>query len=74
MLLKNDIISFCFVLFCFSRLHPWHMEVPRLGVESEIQLLAYTTATTIQNLSHVSNLHNSSQQHQILNQLSEAKD
>ena len=23
----------------------WHMEVPRLGVESELQLLAYTTAT-----------------------------
>ena len=23
----------------------WHMEVPRLGVESELPLLAYTTAT-----------------------------
>ena len=23
----------------------WHMEVPRLGVESELQLPAYTTAT-----------------------------
>ena len=23
----------------------WHMEGPRLGVESELQLLAYTTAT-----------------------------
>ena len=26
-------------------LHPQHMEVPRLGVESELQLLAYATAT-----------------------------
>ena len=25
-----------------------HMEVPRLGVESELQLLAYTTATSMQ--------------------------
>ena len=24
--------------------HLWHMEVPRLGVELEVQLLAYTTA------------------------------
>ena len=29
----------------FSGLHPWHMEVPRLGVESKLQLPAYTTAT-----------------------------
>ena len=26
--------------------HLWHIEVPRLGVKSELQLLAYTTATT----------------------------
>ena len=25
----------------------WHMEVPRLGVESELQLPAYATATAI---------------------------
>ena len=25
----------------------WHMKVPRLGVESELQLLVYTTATAI---------------------------
>ena len=29
------------------RLHLWHMEVPRLGVESEPQLLAYTTTTAM---------------------------
>ena len=33
----------CFVLFL--GLHPWHMQIPRLGVELELQMLAYTTAT-----------------------------
>ena len=31
-------------LFCFLGLYLWHMEVPRLGDESELQLLAYATA------------------------------
>ena len=35
----------------FLGLHPWHMEVPRLGVESELHLWAYDTATVIQDLS-----------------------
>ena len=38
------VFCFCFC-FCFLGLHPQHMEVPRLGVESELQLLAYATAT-----------------------------
>ena len=50
------------------------MEVPRLGVESELQFLAYTTATAMQNLNHVCNLHHSSQKCQILNPLSEVRD
>ena len=50
------------------------MEVPRLGVESELQLLAYTTATAMPNLSHVCDLRHSSQQCQLLNPLSEARD
>ena len=29
-------IPFFFVFFVFLGLHPWHMEVPRLGVESEL--------------------------------------
>ena len=33
------------VVVRFLGLHPWHMEIPRLGVESELQLLAYATAT-----------------------------
>ena len=36
-----------FFFFVFLGPHPRHMEVPRLGVESELQLLAYTTATAM---------------------------
>ena len=50
------------------------MEVPRLGVESELQLPAYTTAEAIRDLSGVFNLHHSSRQHWILNPLIEARD
>ena len=50
------------------------MEVPRLGVKSELQLLAYTAARAIPNLSCVCDLHYSSQQRLILNPLSEARD
>ena len=50
------------------------MEVPRLGVESELQLTAYTTATAMPDLSCICDLHNTSWQQQILNPLSEARD
>ena len=50
------------------------MEVPRLGVKLELQLPAYTTATTTPDLSYVCDLHHSSQQCRILNPLSEARD
>ena len=50
------------------------MEVPRLGVKLELQLLACATATAMQDLSCVYNLHHSSRQHWILNPLSEARD
>ena len=50
------------------------MEVPRLGVESELQLPAYTTATAMQDPSCICNLHHSSQQRRNLNPLSEARD
>ena len=45
-----------FILFYFIGflgLYLQHMEVPRLGVELELQLLAYTTATATQDLSHI---------------------
>ena len=48
-------------------LHLQHMEVPRLEVKSELQLLAYATATSKQDPSCVCNLHHSSQQCPILN-------
>ena len=50
------------------------MEVPRLGIESDLQLLAYTTTTAMQDPSLVCDLHCSSQQCRILNPLSEARD
>ena len=45
-----------------------------LGVELELQLLAYATATAIPDLSRIYDLHHSSGQHQILNPLSKARD
>ena len=63
-----------FLLCVCSGLYPWHMEVPRLGVELELQLPAYATATTIPDLSHFRDLHPSLQQGQILSPLSEARD
>ena len=68
-------ILFYFILF-FVVLGPhlWHMEVPRLGVKSEVQLLAYTISTAMLDLSHVCDPHYSSQQPRILNSLSEARD
>ena len=42
----NSHISFLNKLF-FSGPHLQHMEVPRPGAESELQLLAYTTATAM---------------------------
>ena len=36
-----------FFIFRFLGLHLQHMEIPALGVESELQLLAYTTAKAI---------------------------
>ena len=66
--------KFFFFLLFFLGPHLPHMEVPRLWVESELQLPAYAAATAIPDLSHVCNLHCSSWQCWILNTLSEARD
>ena len=58
--------------FLEGRAHMWHIEVPRLWVESELQLEAYATA--MQDPSHVCDLYHSSWQCQILNPLNEARD
>ena len=68
------VFIYLFIYFCFSGLHLRHIEVPRLGVKSELQLQAYTTATATPDLSHVCDLYHSSQQHWIPNPLSEVKD
>ena len=50
------------------------MEGPRLGVESELLLPAYTTATATRDPSHMCNLPHSSWQRQILNPPSKVRD
>ena len=40
----GSVLSFFFFFF-FLEPHSWHKEVHRLGLESELQLLAHTTAT-----------------------------
>ena len=39
----EDFVLFCLCVFCFLGTHGQHMEVSRLGVESELQLPANTT-------------------------------
>ena len=68
---------FCCSLFLvfLSFLGPYlrHMEVPMLGVELELQLIAYATATATPDLNHICDLNHSSQQHWILNPMLEAR-
>ena len=65
---------FCFLFFCSSGLYLQHTEVPRLAVESELHLPAYTTDTATQDPSHVPwPIHHSSWKSQILNLHSEAR-
>ena len=66
---------FCFV-FCFFRAAPWAYgcsQLGSLGIELELHLPAYATATAMQDPSHDCNVHHSSPQHQIPNPLSEAR-
>ena len=79
--LENSLFSSCaffffFLVFCsfIFRASPWHMEVPRPGVQSELLLPATATATAVPDPSRVFDLHHSSWQCQILNPLSEARD
>ena len=65
---------YLFIYFALLGMHLWHREVPRLGAESELQLPVYTTATAMEDVSHVCDLHYSSQQCSILNPLSKARD
>ena len=54
--------SICLVIFkknffFLFQAHLWHMEVPRLGVRSELQLLATATATATPDPSRICDLH-----------------
>ena len=74
-ILKNTSFLFFFLfLFVFLGVHPQHMQVPMPGIKSELQLLAYTTATAMPDPIHICSLYLSSQQQWILNPLSEARD
>ena len=69
------LVRFVFCVFvCFLGLYPRHMEVPKLRVESKLQLPAYATGTATSDPSRICKLHHSSRQHWILNPLSEARD
>ena len=52
---KKNLYSFRVSLFVFFflQLHLRHMEVPRLGVKSELKLKSYTTARAIPDPSHI---------------------
>ena len=71
---KVELKFFFFFFFCLFRAVPSAYAFPRLGVESELQLLAYTTATATWDPNTICDLHHSSQQLWILNLLSEARD
>jgi len=66
-------LSVC-VCVCFLGPHLWHIEVPKLEVESELQLLADTTAIATRDLSRICDLHHSSRRHRVPNPLSEVGD
>ena len=42
-----NLLLLLLLLFCFLRPHLRLLKVPWLGVETELQLLAYTTATVM---------------------------
>jgi len=60
-----------FISSIFLGPHPQHVEVPRLGVESELHLQATTTATATPDPRCICNLHHSSGRHGVLNPPSE---
>ena len=66
------IIGGIFLFFLWPHLQ--HMEVPWLGVKSELQLQAYTTAIATLDPSHICNLLCSLWQHRILTPLNEVRD
>ena len=68
-----QVLNYMYILYIFAFLGPrlQRIEVPRLGLKSELSPLVYTTATATQDLSCLYNLHHSSRQRRIRNPLSE---
>ena len=65
---------FLYFFICLSLgLHPQHMEFPRLGVKLELQVLVYTTATAVPDLSYICDIQHSSQIRQTINPLNKAR-
>ena len=71
---KLCFLAFMFLFLSFLGPLPRHTEVPRLGVESELEPQAYARATATLDASRVCDLHHSSGQCRILNPLSKARD
>ena len=67
-------MNMTFFPLVFLGLYLRHIEVPRQGVELELQLPAYALAMATWGISCVDDLHHSSWEHGILNPLSETRD
>ena len=61
-------------MYCFFMVALWYMEIPRIGVELELQMPAYATVTATRDPSCISNLYHSSQQCWIPDPLNKAMD
>ena len=63
---QSCFLFLCLFVFVFLGLHPWHVDAPKLGVELELQLPAYTTVTATRDPSHLWDPHHRPGQHRIL--------
>ena len=68
------VCCFCLLVFGFLEPNPWHTEVLRLGVESELQLPANTIATETPDPSCIFDLYHNSWQRRILKPLNKPRD
>ena len=70
----SDSVSAFFFFLVFLGPYLWHMEVPRLGIKSKLQLPDYTTATATRDPNRICDLYHSSRQCWIPDLLSGARD
>ena len=74
---STGVVSHLYLFVCsfvFLGPHLRHREVPRLGVQLELLLLAYTTATATRDLSRICTVCHGLRQCWILNRLRKARD